>query len=263
LKPVYQKLDLLKKILSRQPKLAVAFSGGVDSTFLLSVAVEVLGVDKVRAFHLESVLQGADSKKRIRLLVASDFPSGLQFETIRVNPLDWPEFTDNPENRCYHCKKRMYSMMLARAAYLGITTLADGTNGDDMKEHRPGLKAVREMGILTPLQLAGMSKTEIRSSAQERGLSNHDLASNSCLATRIRTGCRITWKDLEVIDKAEIFLRQLGFEATRVRPGNDWCIIEMREKDMARLIERPVRVQVEVKFKELGLSNPAVRLKSR
>ncbi len=258
-----EKLQKLKKIIKDKRKLAIAYSGGVDSTLLLSVAVEVLGVENVSAFYLSSVLQASTVTVASLQIIKNEFPPELLFQQIKASPFEWEFFENNCDNRCYFCKKQMYTTLLSYIKPLGFTVLADGTNSDDLGEVRPGLKAIREFGIFTPLQIAGFTKKEIRNEAKKRNLSNYDLASNSCLATRVDSSIKISEQNLTLIERAETFLYNLGFAGTRVRVGGQYTVIEIEEKDFNKFLEGRKKQIIEDEFHLFGLPRPCLLLKGR
>jgi uncharacterized protein len=212
----------------------VAFSGGVDSTLLVKAAVDALG-ETPTALHLVTCLQLKGEREQARVLVKE---AGGRLEEIEADPLSWPEFVANPPDRCYHCKKRLYRLLLERCSSLGIPHLADGTNADDLQTDRPGLKALEENDIPTPLALAGLTKKEIRQLSREFGLSSWNLFSSSCLATRIPSGIAITRPQLETVAEMEHFLHNLGFQGCRVRLFPERIVhVEICDDDFHKLTE--------------------------
>ena len=232
-------------------KIAVAFSGGIDSTLTLHAAISALGAKRVVALYALSPLNSNASIVGARATFAGNFPAAAVFKEIEVNPLLWPEFVVNTEDRCYLCKKRMYSVLGKVMKVEGCSALVDGTNLDDLQEPRPGLKAIREMQIGTPLAEAGLTKREIRLIAQKEGLANYALPSNSCLATRIQHGRTITEKTLRTIESAEHFLHERGFLGCRVRLRDAFFLIEVQEKDVAAFVESSNRTAVNTYFQSL------------
>lgn len=256
----YGKLILF---LRRYEKIAVAFSGGVDSTLMFSAALETLGPDRVVALYAFSPLNSAESAADSRLVFARNFPEEAVLSEVEVAPLLWPEFVKNDENRCYHCKKRMYLALQGAMTALGCSVLADGTNGDDRLAERPGLRAVAELRVITPLADVGLTKVEVRRLAERRGLSNHDLPSNSCLATRICTNMPITERALRTIALAEKYLHDRGYLGCRVRIRHASAMVEVREKDMAAFMEQANRIAVQAYFHSLRLGPVGLSLIGR
>jgi pyridinium-3,5-biscarboxylic acid mononucleotide sulfurtransferase len=254
--------ELIKK-LRQYKKLAIAFSGGVDSTFLLYAALEALTAGNVIAFFVQSPLIASQTVMQSKEVFVSNFPQGVELRTITASPLTWQEFILNDKGRCYFCKRRMYAILRETMAIAGCRKLADGTNFDDMQENRPGIKAIRELDVLTPLAEVCLTKAEIRRLAQRFGLSNFDMPSNSCLATRVPQGQPITEKILGVIDQAENFLHVKGFVGCRVRVGHFSTIVEVREEDIVAFMDLQNRREVRVYFKDLQLPQVVLNLKGR
>lgn len=245
------KFGKLVELFRQYEKIAVAFSGGIDSTLTLHAAITALGAEQVLAIYVLSTLNSATSIAGMRATFAGNFPAAAVLKEIEVTPLLWPEFVVNTEDRCYLCKKRMYSVLGEAMAAEGCSVLVDGTNLDDLLELRPGLKAIREMQVRTPLAEAGLTKQEIRLIAQKEGLANYALPSNSCLATRIQHGRPITEKSLRTIENAEYFLHERGFLGCRVRLRDAFFLIEVQEKDFAAFVEGSNRTAVNTYFQSL------------
>ncbi len=239
-----QLVDQLKPL----PSLAVAFSGGVDSTLLLSVAVEALG-NRVLAVTAMSPIH---AQREIRNAVDLAGRLGCRHLLLRGTEMEQSEFLSNPDERCYICKQGLLRQIRSEAALRGFDHLAHGANHDDRGDYRPGMRAAEEMGVLAPLAAAGLTKKTIRQLARERGLPNWDRPAMACLATRIPHHTPITPALLERIEKAEECLQQLGFHASRVRCHGEIARIECRGADIARLPEPAIRSQIIHQFKTIG-----------
>lgn len=234
----------------RYERVAVAYSGGVDSTLTLSAAVIALGGNGVLPLYAVSPLSSAAAVAGARSVFAENYPSAALRE-IPVDPLLWPGFVHNGEDRCYVCKKQLYTIFKEIMASEGYAVLVDGTNRDDLQEQRPGLKALRELQVVTPLADMGLTKHEVRLLAMQAGLSNWDLPSNSCLATRVEHGRPIVEQTLRTIEKAETFLCERGYLGCRVRPREGFVVIEVQEKDVASFAEDGNRRAVRAYFQGL------------
>ena len=224
----------LTDIIQTVGRTAVACSGGVDSTFLLKTACDVLGSDNVVALFANTPLLPAGEDSDMVDLAGL---IGCRLITVELDPLAWPEFTDNPLERCYLCKKKIYTTFFERLGELQMTVLMDGTNLDDLDDYRPGLQAIEELGVITPLADAGLTKQEIRQLSRSAELPNWNKPSSSCLATRIATDQSITNKKLKIIAKCESELHRLNFFGCRVRLRDDFAIIELAEGDAVRFSE--------------------------
>lgn len=255
--------DKLQKILRGHKRIAVAFSGGIDSTFLLHSAIKVLGGDNVVALSCVSAVNSANGLANMRHVFSTHFAGKLTLREIEIYPLTWKEFVSNCDKRCYYCKKRMYSTLLDEAAKLNCFALFDGTNVDDLKGNRPGLRAIRELKVSTPLLEAGLSKNEIRKIAKDEGLINYDLPSNSCLATRIQRDTEITKGALVVVERAEDCLRKLGFTGCRVKVNGNNAVIELGKGDFESFVRDDTRTEVIHTFSHLGLKNVSLSLTGR
>jgi len=232
----------------------VAYSGGVDSTLLAYVARDILGDNAVAvtnhspAFHPEEITQAQSVARNL----------GLKHILIEAEHLDNPQFVANDDQRCYYCKRLLCKQWLGIAREEGLSFVLEGTNSDDRRVDRPGMKAVAEMGIISPLLEAGLTKQEIRHLSREMGLPNWDKPASPCLATRIPHGTPITAELLSLIARAEDAIRELGLVQFRVRHHGNTARIEASHSDMALLNEAAIRQMAEERLKALGYASVAV-----
>lgn len=216
---------------ARHDAVAVAFSGGVDSTFLLHAAKTALG-DRAIAFHAVTPLQAAGEAARAERYASQ---VGCRLVRFAIDPFSWPEFVANPADRCYLCKRKIFSLFQETLAAHGGKVLLDGTNLDDLSDHRPGLKAVRELGCLMPLVECGFTKAAIRQCSRLLGLASWEQPSSSCLATRIPAGMAITPENIAFVGRCENYLAYQGFPGCRARWGARTLRVEVREEDFSRV----------------------------
>ncbi len=245
-----KKYQALLMSLKQCGSLAVAFSGGVDSTFLLKCAHDVLG-DGVTAYTARSC-----SFPERELNEARDFCDSEHIRHVILDSeeLDIPGFRDNPRNRCYLCKRELFEKISASCRENGIPWIAEGSNTDDDGDYRPGLTAIAELDILSPLRQAGLCKQEIRQLSRRLGLATWDKQSFACLSSRFVYGEHITPERLKMIDKAEQMLLDLGFHQVRVRIHGQVARIEVLPEEIVKLAAPDVRNRVSTAFHELGFS---------
>lgn len=214
------------------PKAAIAFSGGVDSAYLLYSAVQS-GAD-VKAYYAKTAFQPAFELEDAKKLAAQ---LGAQMEILTLDVLSVPKVVENPQNRCYYCKTALFSAMTAAAQADGYSLLLDGTNASDEAADRPGMQALRELSVRSPLRECGLTKKEIRRLSKEAGLFTHDKPAYACLATRIPTGDTITPGKLSRTEDAETYLNDLGLRDFRVRTLGDIARIQVTESDLETVLK--------------------------
>jgi len=243
------KLAALKDILKSYGSVMIGLSGGVDSTFLVKVASDTLGDKAVAATALSYIYPSWESKE------AEEIATSLGIEYIRVpfDPLKEVEgFEMNPKDRCYICKKKVFSMLKSKAADMGIAYVADGTNADDINDYRPGLRALKELEIKSPLLEAGLTKEEIRYLSKQLGLNTFSKPSFACLASRIPYGEKITKEQLQMIEKAETFILSKGFKNVRVRCHGNLARIELNNDEMNKVLDESMRNEISRELKSIG-----------
>jgi uncharacterized protein len=226
------KLEKLKTILENAGGAVIAFSGGVDSTFLLKIASEVLGKDVI------AVTANSETYPKRELEEAKLFTKnqGIKHIVIETLELEIEGFADNPPDRCYYCKHELFSKLINIAKANDIRYVLDGSNFDDKNDHRPGMRAAKQLGVISPLKEAEMTKEDIRILSKELGLSTWNKPSFACLSSRFPYGTRITPEKLVVISEAEDFIRDLGFQELRVRHHDTIARIEVGKADFERII---------------------------
>lgn len=233
-----EKLEKLKESLQNMQKAAVAFSGGVDSTFLLKVARDVLG-DNAVAVTVRSCLV-----PHRELAEAENFckSNGIRQLFIDAKPLEIPGFDENPQDRCYICKRSIFQQIVELAARYGIAYVCEGSNADDTKDYRPGMKAVSELGIKSPLREAALAKAEIRELSKAMKLETWNKPSFACLASRFVYGEKIDEASLKMVEAAEQFLLDSGFTQMRVRVHGKMARIEVPPQDFPLMLENAAKI---------------------
>ncbi len=250
------KLFDLTEILGQMGSMVVAYSGGADSTLLLQVARNVLK-DRVIAVTGKSPTYPEKECEEARKLAKQ---IGVKHLTVITEELEQREYSDNPPNRCYYCKRELFLKLLAIARQEGLEWIADGTNWDDLKDHRPGRIAAEELGVRSPLCEARLTKEDIRALSRELGLPTWNKPPQACLASRIPYGTTITAPKLERISQAEDYLLALGLRQVRVRDHGSVARIEVERGDIGLLVDEVQRLEVVNKLKSLGYVYVAVDL---
>ncbi len=238
----------LRELLDACGSALIAFSGGVDSTFLLRVAHEVLGARCVALTTVSAVTPAGDLAEAKSTATAL----GAEHVVIDTDELSIPGYAENPTDRCYFCKDNLFAICAEQAARRGIAVVLDGANVDDLRDHRPGLRAAAEQGVRHPLIEAALTKADIRAASRALGLATWDRPASPCLSSRFPYGTRITVDRLERVAAAEALLHGLGFRELRVRFHEDVARIEVPVEAMPRLLDPAVRTAVVAELQRIG-----------
>jgi uncharacterized protein len=242
------KYENLKDILAGMQKVLVAFSGGVDSTFLLKVAQDVLGSDVLAVIASSATYPANEQQEALRLAKTMK----VSHRVIHTKELDDPNFRDNPPERCYFCKKELFSRLKEIAAEENIPHVLDGSNAEDTFDFRPGSKAARELDVRSPLVEAGLIKNEIRMLSKKLGLPTWNKPAMACLSSRFPYFTSIENESLRQVDQAEEYLRSKGFSQIRVRHHGQVARIELEQKDFSLIMEKETREEIVASLKKIG-----------
>ncbi len=235
------KRERVERMLANLGRVAVCFSGGVDSTFLVKIACDTLGCDRVLALLADTPSMPRDELRAVRDLAHSLTLNLVEVVTCEI---DDPLYAANPVDRCYHCKKIIFGALRAEARARAFDTLLDGSNFDDRDDFRPGHRAVRELGIASPLMDAGLTKGDIRTLSRSLGLPTADKPALACLATRVPTGMPVTREVLARIERAESVLWNAGFRQIRVRDCGEQARLEISEPDFSAVADGEMRSRI-------------------
>ncbi len=245
-----QKYERLKEYIKSLGSVVIAFSGGVDSTFLLRTAHDVLG-DKAMAVTASSCSFPERELNEARKFCSAN---GIAHEVCKSEELDIDGFRQNPPNRCYLCKHELFEKIIDIAAEKGFENVAEGSNMDDMGDYRPGLQAITELEVKSPLRFAGLYKEEIRQLSKQLDLPTWNKPSFACLASRFVYGETISEEKLGMVERAEQLMIDLGFRQVRVRMHDKIARIEVLPEEIERAVQPEIREKINVEFKKYGFS---------
>ncbi len=243
-----EKEQRLEEILTALKPVVIAFSGGVDSSYLAYKAHQVLGAEAL-AVTAESASVPSQQRRMAARIVGQ---TGIRHKTVYSRELDRPEYSANPANRCYYCKDELFAKLHDVAREYGATAVLDGLNADDLSDFRPGRKAGEEHRIRSPLMEAGLTKNDIRELSRRAGLPTADLPASACLSSRFPYGVEITEEKLRIVDQGEEALREMGFKIFRVRHHEHLVRLEFGSEDLKKALNPEAAARLSAIFRELG-----------
>lgn len=243
-----EKEQHLRDMMREMKRVLVAYSGGVDSAYLMLVATQELGLQALCVMGLSPSV--SEIQRREAEAIAGSFR--FNFQTLDTEEIDDPNYTANPTNRCYFCKSELYGKLRGVAEERGFAHILDGTNGDDLRDHRPGRLAASENGVRSPLAELGFTKEDIREQSRLHGLPTWDKPASPCLSSRIAHGVPVTIERLGKVERGEAFLRSLGFREFRVRVHGDLARIEISKLEMAEALDSDLIARLAAKLSAIG-----------
>ncbi len=243
-----QKLEQLKSLFQKMEHALIAYSGGVDSTLVAKIAYDILGD---RALAITAVSPSLLPEELIDAQTQAA-QIGIRHELVETHEMDNPDYTSNPVNRCYFCKSELHDTLKPLALKRGYPYVVDGVNADDLQDYRPGIQAAKERGARSPLAEIGVSKAEVREISRSLGLAWWDKPAQPCLSSRFPYGESITVTKLQRVGRAEIYLRQLGYDNLRVRSQDDTAKIELPAEKITQFVQQVNLPELVKTFQDLG-----------
>jgi len=259
-KATEKKLNRLKESIEKLEKVVVGFSGGVDSTLMLKISIDVLGDKNVWAVTGDSESLMPEELDLCRELASRLGIASENYLEIKTDELNDPDYRKNPENRCFYCKQELFGRLVEIADKTGAKYVLDGSNADDLDDWRPGREAAKKLNVVSPLADAGFTKDEIREIARELGLPNWEKPALACLASRIPYGSEITAEKLFQVAEAERFIKSLGFSQFRVRHHGEMARIEFVKDEIDRIFEDGLAEKISTRLKSMGFTYITVDL---